>query len=71
MSTNLRAIPIGNAMSVEVMGIDPLSAARGALVQLTEKVNPHHITSLSVNVMIVDPESHLPWEATAYAALMP
>ena len=71
MSNDLRAVPIGNAMSVEAMAEDPLTAARRALVELTEKVNSHHITSLSVNAMIVDPESHLPWEATAYAALMP
>ncbi len=71
MSTGLQAIPMGNAMSVEATGADPLSAARLALVQLADKVAAYPVTSLSVNVVIVEPDSHLPWEATAYAALVP
>lgn len=65
----LRPIPIGNAMTVEATGNDPISAARLALVELSEKVHASSMTSVSVAVTMVEPGEDLPWEATAFAAL--
>jgi len=66
----LRPIPVGNAISVEATGSDPLRAARLALVQLADAVNVSSLASISVNSVIVDPYEDQPWEATAYGALV-
>ena len=65
----LRPIPIGNAMSTEASGADPLSATRLALVQLAEQISDFAVTSISVHTVLIDAEELLPWEATAYASL--
>jgi len=65
----LRPIPIGNAISTEASGADPLSATRLALVQLAEQISDFAITSISVHTVLIDAEELLPWEATAYASL--
>jgi len=65
----LRPIPIGNAISTEASGADPLSATRLALVQLAEQISDFAVTSISVHTVLIDAEELLPWEATAYASL--
>ena len=65
----LRPIPIGNAISTEASGADPLSATRLALVQLAEQISNFAVTSISVHTVLIDAEELLPWEATAYASL--
>lgn len=65
----LRPIPMGNAMSTEASGADPLSAARLALVQLSEQIGDMAVTSISLHTVLIDAEELLPWEATAYASL--
>lgn len=65
----LRPIPIGNAISTEASGADPLSATRLALAQLAEQISDFGVTSISVHTVLIDAEELLPWEATAYASL--
>ena len=65
----LRPIPIGNAISTEASGADPLSATRLALVQLAEQISDFAVTSISAHTVLIDAEELLPWEATAYASL--
>lgn len=66
----LRPIPLGNAVAVEARAADCLSAARLALTQLADTVHPLEVTSISVQVTVMNDDDHQPWEAVAYGALL-
>lgn len=61
-------IPTGNAVCVEAVSSDALTATRNALVRLAEEVNAAAITHLTLSTCIVDPADENCWATTAYAA---
>jgi hypothetical protein len=60
-------IPTGNAVCVEAVSSDALTATRNALVRLAEEVNAQAITHLALSTCIVDPADENCWETTVYA----
>lgn len=66
----LRPIPLGNAVAVEARSDTCLSAARLALTQLADAIYPFELTSMSVQVTVMNDDDHQPWEAVAYGALL-
>jgi hypothetical protein len=63
----LTPIPIGNAVCVNAVSSDALTATRNALVLLTEEVNTEFITHLTLSTCIVEPTADDCWETTVYA----
>ena len=69
MSLAALRIPTANAVCVEAVSSDALTATREALVRLAQEVNTHAITHISLSTCIVDPAEVECWETTAYAAI--
>ena len=63
-------IPTGNAVCVEAVSSDALTATREALIRLAQEVNTHAITHISLSTCIVEPTADDCWETTVYAQLM-
>lgn len=63
-------IPTGNAVCVEAVSSDALTATRNALVRLAEEINGDAITHLTLSTCIVEPTADDCWETTVYAQLM-
>ena len=63
-------IPTGNAVCVEAVSSDALTATRNALVRLAEEVDASAITHLSLSTCIVEPTADDCWATTVYAQLM-
>ena len=62
-------IPTGNAVCVEAVSSDALTATREAWLRLVKEVNPDAITHLTLTTVLVDPTAEDCWETTAYASL--
>ena len=63
----LTPIPIGNAVCVNAVSNNALTATRNALVCLADEVNTELITHLALSTCIVEPTADDCWETTVYA----
>ena len=69
MSLAALRIPTGNAVCVEAVSSDALTATREAWLRLVKEVNTDAITHLTMTTVLVDPTAKDCWETTAYVAL--